>query len=107
MIFPTRPGAGWAARCERGSMPTPSLRIVFAGMVAADPFQGGATWAVLQYVLGLRRLGHAVTLVEPVQAASLRPAGAALADSNNARYFHAVVRRFGLEGDAALLLAGT
>jgi hypothetical protein len=34
-------------------------------MVAADPYQGGATWAVLQYVLGLRRLGHDVWLVDP------------------------------------------
>jgi aminoglycoside/choline kinase family phosphotransferase len=42
------------------------LRIVLAGMVAGDPHQGGATWAVLQYALGLRRLGHEVTLVEPV-----------------------------------------
>jgi hypothetical protein len=34
-------------------------------MVATDPGQGGATWAVLQYVLGLDRLGHEVWLVDP------------------------------------------
>ena len=33
------------------------MRIVVSGMIAADPFQGGATWAVLQYVLGFRALG--------------------------------------------------
>jgi hypothetical protein len=42
------------------------LRILVAGMVVADPFQGGATWAVLQYALGLRELGHDVELVDPV-----------------------------------------
>jgi hypothetical protein len=42
------------------------LKIVLSGMVAADPHQGGATWAVLQYFEGLRRLGHDVLLVEPV-----------------------------------------
>src|SRR4051794_17020197 len=72
------------------------LRILLSGMVAADPGQGGATWAVLQYVLGLRRLGHHVTLVEPVPRASLRPAGAGLRDSENAAYFREVVGEFGL-----------
>jgi len=36
-------------------------------MVAGDPGQGGATWAVLQYLRGLERLGHDVLLVEPVR----------------------------------------
>ena len=36
-------------------------------MVAADPHQGGATWAVLQYVLGFEQLGHEVWLVDPAQ----------------------------------------
>jgi hypothetical protein len=48
------------------------MTIVVSGMVAGDPQQGGATWAVLQYVLGLRALGHDVALVEPVD--ELRPA---------------------------------
>ena len=47
-----RPPAGGRAVTRR--------RIVVSGMVAADPHQGGAAWAVLQYVLGLRRLGHDV-----------------------------------------------
>lgn len=42
------------------------LRVVVAGMVAGVPGQGGAAWAVLQWVLGLRALGHDVLLVEPV-----------------------------------------
>jgi hypothetical protein len=41
--------------------------ILVAGMVAADPHQGGATWAVLQYVRGLEQLGHEVWLVDPAE----------------------------------------
>src|SRR3954447_2226233 len=81
--------------------------IIVSGMIAADPFQGGATWAVLQYVLGLRQLGHDVLFIEPVKPASLIPAGSALADSANAAYFRRVVAEFGLAADAALLAHGT
>lgn len=83
------------------------LTILLSGMIAADPHQGGATWAVLQYVLGLQRLGHEVFLVEPLRAAALRPNGAALPDSVNARYFWEVVGSFDLADRSALLLAET
>jgi hypothetical protein len=79
------------------------IRILVSGMIAADPHQGGATWAVLQYVLGLRGLGHDVYFVEPVPATSLRPNGASLAATMNAAYFLDVVARFGLADRAALL----
>src|SRR4051812_19076024 len=84
-----------------------SLRVLFSGMLAGDPHQGGATWAVLQYLLGLRRLGHDVLFVEPIKPNGLRPAGAALVDSESASYFRAVVGQFGLADSAALLLEGT
>jgi hypothetical protein len=61
-------------------------------MVAGDPGQGGAAWAVLQYVLGLRQLGHDVVLVEPAPLAPSVREG-----------FAAVAQRFGLAGDAALV----
>ena len=83
------------------------LTILFSGMIAADPFQGGATWAVLQYLLGLKRLGHEVYFVEPLAEKSLRPGGAALAASDNATYFRQVTREFGLAETSALLLAST
>jgi hypothetical protein len=83
------------------------MRVIVAGMIAADPHHGGATWAVLQYVLGLRELGHEVLFIEPLRAASLRPEGTALQDSENARYFTQVTRKFALETNAALLLEGT
>jgi hypothetical protein len=41
------------------------VRIVVAGRLAATPRQGGASWAVLQWVLGFRALHHDVLLVEP------------------------------------------
>jgi hypothetical protein len=83
------------------------LRILFSGMIAADPHQGGAAWAVLQYVLGLRELGHEVAFVEPIPETAIRPANASLPQSENAAYFRQVVADFGLAERAALLLAGT
>ena len=73
------------------------LTIVVAGMIAGDPYQGGATWAVLQYVLGLRQLGHDVHFIEPVAANKLQPGGTTLSSSANAAYFRSVMRQFGLE----------
>ena len=81
--------------------------IVVAGMIAGDPYQGGATWAVLQYVLGLRELGHDVYFIEPVAADKLRPGGTSLSRSTSAAYFRSVMGQFELESRAALLLAGT
>jgi hypothetical protein len=70
------------------------LKILLSGMIAGDPGQGGASWAVLQYLAGLDELGHEVLLVEPVPVESLDPAGE-------------VVGYFGqlplIEGRAALL----
>ena len=40
--------------------------VIVSGMIAATPGHGGAAWAVLQYLLGLRRLGCDVHFVEPV-----------------------------------------
>ena len=40
------------------------MRILLAGSVVRSCHQGGAVWAVLQWALGLRSLGHDVTLVE-------------------------------------------
>lgn len=67
------------------------LRLLVAGMVAGEPHQGGATWAALQWVLGLRRLGHDVVLVEPV------------GDRFDPAYAQHVVDAFGLYGSAAFI----
>jgi len=73
------------------------MKILFSGMVAGDPRQGGATWSILQYLLGLRRLGHDAWLIEPVDDL----------DADVVHYFKAVVVEFGLERRAALLKRGT
>ena len=83
------------------------LTILCSGMIAADPGYGGATWAVLQYLLGFRQLGHDVYLVDPVRRSKLRPEGCNLADSSAARWFRQIVRAFRLSDSAALLLEGT
>src|SRR5687767_2197436 len=65
-------------------------------MLAGDPYQGGATWAVLQYVLGLRQLGHDVVVVDPVPG----PVSAAARS-----YFDALCAPFQLHGCAAIVPA--
>ena len=76
-------------------------------MVAADPGQGGATWAVLQYLLGFERLGHEVLFVEQCAQSDLEPEGEQLRSSRNAAYFTQVMADHGLETRSALLVAGS
>jgi hypothetical protein len=83
------------------------LTILVSGMIAGVPFQGGAAWAVLQYVLGFKRLGHQVYFVEPVSNASPQPMGAPFAGSANADYFCEVMQEFGLENHSAFLREDT
>jgi hypothetical protein len=68
--------------------------VAVAGMVSRDAHQGGAIWAVLQYALGLRALGHDVTLVEEVDDPRF--------DAVAAR-FTALARRFGFARRAVLI----
>jgi hypothetical protein len=88
-------------------MAADKLNILVSGMIAAVPHQGGATWAVLQYLLGFKGLGHEVNFVEPLDPAALETKGVCLDRSVNAAYFRQVVSEFGLEQNAALLLKGT
>jgi hypothetical protein len=73
------------------------LKILLSGMVAGDPHQGGASWAVLQYVAGLSALGHEVVLIEPVAGSALDEGGEVV------RYFRSLPL---IEGRAALLERG-
>src|SRR5437660_9597987 len=97
----------WRRSASRRELAMARLRILLSGMVAANPHQGGATWAVLQYLLGFQRLGHEVLFIEPVPKSSLRPADTLFTQSVNAAYFRQLVCEFGLEQTAALLLNGT
>jgi hypothetical protein len=82
------------------------LRIVVSGRLAEVPGQGGAAWAVLQYVLGLRKLGHEVWFIEPMGPAAIRPDGARLEASSNADYFRTVAEEFAIKEHATLLVNG-
>jgi hypothetical protein len=79
------------------------MNIIVSGMIAAHPGQGGATWAVLQYVLGLKALGHDVYFLEQIPDKLIEPNGTPLQQSVNARYFSELVHHFGLDGKAALV----
>jgi len=79
------------------------LTIIVSGMIAGDPWQGGASWSVLQYVLGLMRMGHDVYFIEPIRPGALFPPDVPLAQSENAAYCEKVMREFHLEGRTALL----
>ena len=68
------------------------MRILLAGTFAGVNAQGGATWAVAQYVLGLADLGHDVILVEPVERSP-----------EVAAYFTRATAALGLVGRAALV----
>jgi hypothetical protein len=70
-------------------------RVVIGGMAASVPGHGGATWAALQYVLGLRGLGCDVLLLDEVRG----PGDPAAREACLAN----VAGAFGLEGRAALL----
>jgi hypothetical protein len=77
--------------------------ILVAGMIAGVPGQAGGSWAVLQYVLGLRRLGCQVILIEQWEP----PPGASLAGTASAAYFRELAAIFELEESSALLRADT
>jgi len=65
---------------------------VVAGAIANKPGSGGEAWVRLSWVLGLRRLGWEVFLVERL----------AVPDPEAQAYFEAVVGAFGLDGSASL-----
>lgn len=83
------------------------LTVLVSAMLGAVPGQGGWAWAVLQYLLGLKRLGHRVIFIEPLALEAVQPVGCPLAESPNAAYFQQVLQQYGLAEDAALMLRGT
>ena len=79
------------------------LNILVASSIASVPEQGGWTWAVLQYLLGLKRLGHEVFYLEVIEPAKVEEHGEF---SPASMYFRAVMANFGLRRASAMLLAG-
>ena len=79
------------------------LRILVSGRIGSTPYQGGATWAVLQYLLGLRSIGHDVWFVEQLAAEDVVPFVPHRAGSVNAAYCAEVLTRHGFGGRWSLL----
>jgi hypothetical protein len=87
---------------------------IVSGRFAGTPGQGGATWAILQYALGLRALGWDVFLIEPLEKPLVEPLSGIVEPQPGveaglepppevAAYFQEVCRRFDLIESAALL----
>jgi glycosyltransferase involved in cell wall biosynthesis len=81
-----------------------SLRIVVTGLIAQHPSLGGISWHYLQYLLGLRRLGHDVYYFEDSGQWPYNFDGGASGNdwvsydcSENVSYLNSLMRRFGLE----------
>jgi hypothetical protein len=76
--------------------------VILAAALAQKPGNGGHTWVLLQYLLGLRRLGWDVLLLdelEPSRCVDETGTACTLEESWNLRYVQTVMARFGL-GDA-------
>ncbi len=79
--------------------------LVIAGALAQKPGIAGHTWALLQYLLGFRRLGWRTLFIdslEPARCGDESGANCAFDVSGNLRYVRDVVRVFGLEDDYVL-----
>ena len=86
-------------------MPT----VLVGGAVANKLHNGGEAWVRLSWIRGLERLGLDVWFVEQIDASTCVDAAgepAPFAESENRRYFDAVMAEFGLAGRAALLYEG-
>ena len=90
-----------------------TLRIVVTGLVAQHPRLGGLTWGYLNYILGLRRLGHDVYYIEDSGESPYRTDGSVGLPSlvsgcvANVRYLRAVMQRIGMDGRWAYRCAPT
>jgi hypothetical protein len=84
--------------------------VVVSGVIANKPHNGGNARMVLNWLVGLERLGVDVYFVEQLSsAASVDDAGApaAAAASANRAYFDGVLKRYGFERRSALMCDAT
>ena len=80
--------------------------VIVSGAIANKLHQGGEAWVRLSYVLGLRRLGFQVHLLEQISRdACVDELGNASSFelSANLAYFHDVINAFGLSDCATLI----
>lgn len=77
------------------------MNIIVAGVISLPPFSAGMAWNWMQFVLGLRELGHRVYFVEcvrPEWCMDAQGRSAPYADSINRRIFVSLTERFDLSG---------
>jgi hypothetical protein len=80
--------------------------LIVAGALANKPHNGGEAWVRLSWVLGLRKLGFEVWLIEQIDpSACTDPSGqpASFGDCVGRAYFAEVTRQFNLAHTAALV----
>ncbi len=80
--------------------------VLVSGAIANKPFNGGAAWTRLNYILGLQKLNFDVYFVEQIEPGNCvdgagRPAR--FEESVNVSYFKNVMKQFGLANRAALI----
>ena len=82
------------------------MRIIVGAVISLPPVSAGCAWNRLQYVLGLRQLGHEVVFVEEVRpewCVDDTASRCAYADSANRHGFIDLMRRFDLLDHACQL----
>ena len=85
------------------------MRIIVGAVISLPPVSAGCAWNRLQYVLGLRQLGHEVAFVEEVRPEwCVDRAGGRCeyADSENRRGFAELTQRFDLLAHACQIYNG-
>ena len=82
------------------------MRIIVGAVISLPPVSAGCAWNRLQYVLGLRELGHEVIFLEEVRPEWCVDANGrrcAYVDSENRRGFSEIMGRFDLLGHSCQL----
>ncbi len=85
---------------------TPSVQkktIILAAAVAQKPNHGGHTWVFLQYLLGFKRLGYNVLLIDRLEPDTPQTTGRAAAGLS---FLDQCLSSFGLTGPYSILLDG-
>jgi hypothetical protein len=86
------------------------MRVVVGASLSVPPFSAGTALDRVQYVLGLRALGHRAYLLEEVEeewCVDGRGRRSSYAESVNRASFEAVLERFDLRGSACQLVRGS
>jgi hypothetical protein len=80
--------------------------IVVAGALANRLGNGGGAWVRLNWVLGLKKLGHDVHFLEQIDSGACVDANGSVcppAESTNLAFFRKVTKEFGIAGAATLI----